>query len=185
MPLTLKRAGSKASQRFEFTVHVHTLAPFPSGYGTLLIEWERGTKRHGALPPAQPIHLAGARGTAVQYRFDTGEPLHIPCTMRAVCRCAVAVVRFLHTHPHQDPGSTVSHYGFAKKVLCLTIASGDAQHKGSKHKARLGTVVLNLAECAGGDAEHSLLLPVACVSAVSSVVKQPYLEVTVQYVAHC
>lgn len=77
----------------------------------------------------------------------------------------------------------MSHYGFAKKVLCLAIAvAPDPQHKGSKHLTRLGTAVLNLAECAGGDAEHTLLLPVACVSAVTSLVKQPYLEVTVQYV---
>lgn len=94
MPLTLKRAVSKGSQRFEFVLHIHTLAPFPDGHGPLIVEWERGTKRQGALPPASPQHLPGGRG--VQYRFDTGEPLRIPCTLHTVwcvwCLCRECVV---------------------------------------------------------------------------------------------
>lgn len=181
MPLTLKRSGSKASQQCTFTVHVHTLSPFPPGYGPLVIEWQRGSKRHGTMAPAPPTHLPGARGTAVQYRFDSGEPLHIPCTLRAVCTTLRTTCCVATTIP-QDPTNAVSHYGFAKKVLCLAIAvANPQQHK--KHLTRLGTVVLNLAECAGGDPEHALLLPVACVPDVTSVVKQPYLELTVQYVS--
>lgn len=81
MPLFSKKQSSftakgSKSHRFLFSIHVHALSPWPTGYGALVLEWERGAKRKGRSQPAMP---RSQQGTSTSYSFESS--FVVPCTL--------------------------------------------------------------------------------------------------------
>jgi hypothetical protein len=74
------KSGGTKSVRYVFTVQVHTLQPWPPGFGALAIEWERGAKRRGHTAAAAPGALPGQPFAC--YKF--GAVFKVPCTLYQV-----------------------------------------------------------------------------------------------------
>lgn len=52
--------------RFEFTIHVHTLQPWPAGSKAVAIGWQRGKRRRGATSSVLPLPSKDKLGTVVR-----------------------------------------------------------------------------------------------------------------------
>lgn len=52
--------------KFEFTVHCHTLQPWPGGSKAIAIGWQRGKRRRGATSSVLPLPNKDKLGTVVR-----------------------------------------------------------------------------------------------------------------------
>jgi hypothetical protein len=51
----LKKWGQRFNAtRFEYSIHVHSLQPWPAGHKGIAIGWQRGKKRRGATNSERP-----------------------------------------------------------------------------------------------------------------------------------
>jgi len=54
--------------RFDFSIHIHTLQPWPVGNKAIAIGWQRGKKRRGATNSVMPLPTnRGGAGTVVRF----------------------------------------------------------------------------------------------------------------------
>jgi len=149
----LRRKHGGEPVRFDFTVHVKELGPWPSGKKSIAIGWQRGSKRKGSTRSQEPVKKSGALFST--YNFD--EAFQVPATLYRE-----------NMADSNAPGK------FRKKCLVLAILETDGRAKAT---GILGRVVINLAEYAGYDVEEFLHFPVTCNRAISAAVGQPLLRI--------
>mmetsp|Transcript_11160 Transcript_11160/g.31634 ORF Transcript_11160/g.31634 Transcript_11160/m.31634 type:complete len:1185 (+) Transcript_11160:474-4028(+) len=147
----LRRKGrGEEAVRFDFTVHVKELGPWPPGRKSIAIGWQRGSKRKGSTRSKDPVNNGQLHNT---YPFN--ETIQVPATL------------------YRDAPEGSSSASFRRKCLALAVLETDGRTKAT---AVLGRVVINLAEYAGYDVEEFLSFPVACNRAIIAAVGQPHLR---------
>lgn len=101
-----------SATRFEFTVHVHTLQPWPAGSKAVAIGWQRGKRRRGATNSVLPLPNKDGLGTVVRFneKFSLTSTLY---KVRCSC-CCEPMASAVHIRQHgtaQDRlEAQVSHY---------------------------------------------------------------------------
>lgn len=83
-----KKWGQRMSAtRFEYSIHVHSLQPWPSGHKGIAMGWQRGKKRRGATNSVFPTPTPDSLGTVVRFneRFNVSATMY---KVRAQARCA-------------------------------------------------------------------------------------------------
>lgn len=72
--------------RFEFSLHVHTLQPWPAGSKAVAIGWQRGKRRRGATNSVLPLPNKDGAGTVVRFneKFSLTSTLY---KVRGNCFC--------------------------------------------------------------------------------------------------
>lgn len=106
--MKLLRLSSQKGVPFQFLLQIETLSPWPFSDGPLVIQWQRGSKRHGQTKVADPTEgdmdmQSELTGT---YVFD--DTIKIPATM------------------YRDPQSPD---GYKSKLLSLFVARVDKKGK--------------------------------------------------------
>lgn len=69
--------------RFEFTLHVHSLQPWPAGNKAIAIGWQRGKRRKGATNSVFPLPTPEKLGTVVRFN----EKFNVSATLYKVRTC--------------------------------------------------------------------------------------------------
>lgn len=76
-----------SATRFEFSIHVHTLQPWPAGTKAVAIGWQRGKRRRGATNSMLPLPNKDGMGTVVRFneRFSLTSTLYKVRLARCFC----------------------------------------------------------------------------------------------------
>lgn len=149
--------GRLNATRFEFTVHVHVLQPWPAGDRAIAIGWQRGKRRRGATKSLVPQPAPGKLGNVVRFN----EHFNLPATLYKA-----------------DTGSATSPLGpFKKKCLILAVLETDGRTNAT---AALGRIVIDLSEYASIDGQELRTFHVSCNKAIHAAVGDPQLTVTIK-----
>eukprot|EP00877_Chromochloris_zofingiensis_P005908 jgi/Chrzof1/1570/Cz10g12240.t1 len=143
--------------RFEFTLHVHSLQPWPAGNKAIAIGWQRGKRRKGATNSVFPLPTPEKLGTVVRFN----EKFNVSAT--------------LYKAAGADKNSQVGP--FKKKCLILAILETDGRTHAT---AALGRVVIDLAEHASIDGQEICTFQVACNKSIHAAVGEPKLTLTLR-----
>ncbi|GFR44518.1 hypothetical protein Agub_g5785 [Astrephomene gubernaculifera] len=155
--------GSKVKQklsatRFEFSIVVHNLAPWPEGARAIAIGYQRGKRRRGATRSVYPSRQPGRLGAVVRIneRFD------MPVTL----------------YKSNSGSSGSGGLGpFKKKCLILAVLETDGRTQAT---AALGRVVIDLSEYAAIEHQETRTFMVSCNKAIHAAVGDPQLMVTIR-----
>ncbi|CAD7696243.1 unnamed protein product [Ostreobium quekettii] len=149
-----KRSGAV---RFQFSLRVHSLAPWPAVDKAVAIGWQRGSKKNkrGATASKMPQQMAGRLGAAVEFE----ESFQLSATM------------------YMDGGSRPSTTGpFKKKAIVLAVLETER----SGETKSLGRVVIDLAHYAAPLNEVRQDFDIACSKSIQSAVGTPKLSVSLR-----
>uniref|UniRef100_A0A061SC45 C2 NT-type domain-containing protein n=2 Tax=Tetraselmis sp. GSL018 TaxID=582737 RepID=A0A061SC45_9CHLO len=149
----LKKKKGGEQVRFDFTIHVKELTPWPPRDRQIAIAWQRGSKRKGCTQSQAPAK----RGGQLCNTYCFNETFQIPATL-------------YREAPSSDTSKT---RGFRRKCLVLAVLETEGRARAT---SVLGKLVINLAEYAGYDVEEFLRFPVTCSQAIVAAVGQPYLR---------
>eukprot|EP00803_Ostreobium_quekettii_P001224 evm.model.scf_295.7 EVM.evm.TU.scf_295.7 scf_295:72286-82378(+) len=149
-----KRSGAV---RFNFSMTVHALAPWPAVDRAVAIGWQRGSKKskRGATASKMPQPLSGRLGSAVEFE----EAFQLSATL------------------YMDGGRKPSTAGpFKKKALILAVLETER----SGETKSLGRVVIDLAQYAAPLNEVKRDFDIACSKSIQSAVGTPQLSVSLR-----
>ncbi len=64
--------------KFEFSIHLHTLQPWPASTRGIAIGWQRGQRRRGATSSVAPLQSKSGSSTVVRFneRFNLSSSLY-------------------------------------------------------------------------------------------------------------
>uniref|UniRef100_A0A383VEV2 C2 NT-type domain-containing protein n=1 Tax=Tetradesmus obliquus TaxID=3088 RepID=A0A383VEV2_TETOB len=143
--------------RFEFTIHVHTLQPWPAGSKAVAIGWQRGKRRRGATSSVLPLPSKDKLGTVVRLNEK------------------FTLTSSLYKVPGADRNSQLGP--FKKKCLILAVLETDGRTHAT---AALGRIVIDLSEFASIDGQELRTFAVACNKSIHAAVGEPHLTVTIR-----
>jgi hypothetical protein len=178
--------GSKKLQnrltatKFEFSLVIHNLQPWPSSNKAIAIGYQRGKTKRGATRSVFPSSAPGRLGSVVRFN----ERFELPVTLYKVGRnCSYNDGPPPHNPSalsFQTGGPSLGGMGmgpFKKKCLILAVLETDGK---TQTTAALGRVVIDLSEFAAVEHQETRTFLVSCNKAIHAAVGEPQLMVTVR-----
>ena len=106
--------------RFHFSVHVHSLQPWPAGSRGIAVGWQRGKRRRGATKSVLPLPNPDKLGTVVRFN----EKFDLVSTLYKVRMCKV--VQIYSSRQILGPSSNFTSLGTGSRQ---EIAAGPVQEE--------------------------------------------------------